>query len=228
MSAAEDVYIPPLRMKPERARWLGEQLRAEGWACAPACLDRELLVPNLATEAEIQEHEAVVSQWGSYGYGEDESYFSGGMSFRSAPPGPWLTWLHQHPDLERLVEQVAGEPLVGSVHRSFLYYTDGSFVHAHTDVNACELTLLVSVMGQVPPLVVYPEMQGREVGELMEWADASAGIPPGGQEVSIPTHGLLFLRGRQLPHRRPEVRLGGATVALATLCFAGAADDAGS
>jgi hypothetical protein len=210
---------PAVRISPPRVRALASQLATQGWACAPACLDDEVVVPNLTAEAYAQEEQTVEFHWGPYGLGEDGSYFSGGMSFRSAPSGPWLTWLHTHPDLERLVGAVTGEPLVPSIHRSFQYYTDASFVHVHTDVTACELTLLISLIGQVPPLVAYPKMRGRNAVELMQWADASAGIPPGGREVRIPTRGFLFLRGRDVPHRRPEVRLG-STVALATLCFA--------
>jgi hypothetical protein len=141
------------------------------------------------------------------------------MRFRASTPGTYLTWLHRHPDLRQLVRTLTGNPnLVPEDSVSYLYYSLGSFIHVHTDVPECEITLLVNVNGQVSPLVVYPRLRSREPGELMRLANASSGVPAGGRQVPIPVDGFLAIDGRALPHRRPEVVAEGTAI-LATLCY---------
>jgi hypothetical protein len=199
---------------------LSADLRHDGFVHLPGCLDTEVLLPRLRREARRLEASAVESTWAHYGLGDDGSYFSGPMRFRSAAPGPWLTWFHRHPALVRLARTLTGdETLAPTGHRAFMYYTDGSFVHFHTDVPGCTFTFLTCVLGRVPPLVVHPDLLGTGVDELLALAEATAGMPPDGREVPVPVGGLLAMFGRSLPHRRPEVRAGGRTVALATLCY---------
>jgi hypothetical protein len=100
-----------------------------------------------------------------------------------------------------------------------MYYSNGSFIHVHTDVPECEVTLLASVVGQVPPLVVYPALRHRGAKEMIHLANATDGSPRGGRLVKIPTDGFLAISGRDLPHRRPEVRIDEPFVVLATLCY---------
>ena len=97
---------------------------------------------------------------------------------------------------------------------SYMYYTDGSFIHLHTDLPGCKVTVLMTVLGYVPPLIVYPELRGKSIPDLFEFAQANAGIPAGGVELAFARGGLAFLMGRETPHRRPEVRTGGAAIGL--------------
>ena len=167
----------------------------------------------------------MISQSDRYGLGPDCSYFSGPMRFRAATPGTCLTWLHRHPDLRRLVRALTGNPgLVPEDSVSYMYYSLGSFIHVHTDVPECEITLLVNVDGQVPPLVVYPRLRSRGPRELMRLANVSSGVPAGGRQVPIPADGFLAIDGRALPHRRPKV-VADETAVLATLCYRTPADN---
>lgn len=214
---------PPLRQPltglPAPMAELRRLYHAQGYVRLPGILESERLLPLLAREARQRQHESVVSQWDRYGLGSDISYFSGPMQFRSSAPGTWLTWVHRHPSLQRLARGLTGNPgLVPEDSLSYMYYSAGSFIHVHTDVPECEITLLASVVGQVPPLVVYPRFRARSPRELMRLANASSGIPAGGRQVPIPIGGFLAIDGRGLPHRRPEVVTDG-TVVLATLCY---------
>lgn len=214
---------PPLRQPltglPAPMAELRRLYHAQGYVRLPGVLESERLLPLLAREARQRQHESVVNQWDRYGLGPDSSYFSGPMQFRSSNPGTWLTWVHRHPSLQRLARGLTGNPgLVPEDSLSYMYYSAGSFIHVHSDVPECEITLLASVVGQVPPLMVYPRFRARSSRELMRLANASSGIPAGGRQVPIPIDGFLAIDGRGLPHRRPEVVTDG-TVVLATLCY---------
>lgn len=197
---------------------LRTQMRTQGYFRVPNCLD-ESLVSQLTRESMCQRPQAVPSEYGQYGTSEDGTWFSGPMRFVSSPPGPWLEWLHRHPDMVALVRDITGQPQMKPTRLSYMYYTDSSFIHLHTDLPGCKVTVLMAVLGQVPPLVVYPELRGMSIPDLLEFAQANAGIPAGGIELSFPRGGLAFLMGRETPHRRPEVRTGGATIGIATLCY---------
>jgi NAD(P)-dependent dehydrogenase (short-subunit alcohol dehydrogenase family) len=225
----------PLATLPRPLPDLRRHFVAHGYVRVPAVLNPERLLPCLRQEAQEQEQQAVTSEWDRYGLGPDGSYFSGPMRFTSAGPGRWLRWLHRHPAMVRFARTLtANQQLVPDVSLSYMYYSDGCFIHAHTDVPECQLTLLTSVVGQVPPLVVYPRLRNQPPEELVSMADEVGGVPPGGQLVQIPTAGFLAISGRELPHRRPEVRLdNGTRVVLATLCYsepdaAGPTEEAGA
>jgi NAD(P)-dependent dehydrogenase (short-subunit alcohol dehydrogenase family) len=209
----------PLTGLPAPIAELRRRYSAQGYVRLAGVLESKRLLPLLASEARQRRNESVISQWGRYGLGPDGSYFSGPMQFRSSTPGTWLTWVHRHPSLQRLARGLTGNPdLVPEDSVSYMYYSAGSFIHVHTDVPECEITLLASVVGQVPPLVVYPRFRSWSPRELMRMANASSGVPAGGRQVPIPTDGFLAIDGRGLPHRRPEIVADG-TVVLATLCY---------
>jgi hypothetical protein len=209
---------PFVRVPAAQLPQLSQRYVARGWAPLPGVLDKGLLL-RLRREAVDKEGEAVASEWDGYGLGKDGSYFSGAMSFRSASPGPVLSRLHQDPALLHMVRELTGNPrLMPNANLAYMYYTDGSFIHAHTDVPECAITLLAGVVGPVPPLVVYPRLRGSDAHRQLQAAKAAGGVPPGGREVPIPVGGVLALNGRELPHRRPEVPAG-ARVVLATLCY---------
>jgi NAD(P)-dependent dehydrogenase (short-subunit alcohol dehydrogenase family) len=209
---------PSVRIPTAQLPQLNERFGTRGWAHLPGVLDKGLLL-QLRREAIGKEAEAVVSKWDGYGLGADGTYFSGAMSFRSASPGPFLSRLHRDPAVLHMVRELTGNPrLVPNDNVAYMYYSDGSFIHAHTDVPECAITLLAGVIGPVPPLVVYPRLRGGDARKQLRAAKAADGMPPGGREVPIPVGGVLALNGRELPHRRPEVPPG-SRVVLATLCY---------
>lgn len=157
-----------------------------------------------------------VSTW--FGISRQGKYFASPMRFRSSRPGPYLNYLHRHHQTLRLVQAITGQPMRAS-QASFMYYTDGSRVGLHTEVPGCQLVLLFSVIGSVPPLLVYPQLRGMSLERLVARAKATAGAPPGGIPLRIPRRGFAILRGRKTPHRRPVVHTQGETIGLATLCY---------
>lgn len=197
---------------------LQAQMNDQGYCRVLNCL-HETLVSQLTQESMRQHPQAVPSEYGQYGTSEDGTWFSGPMRFVSSRPGPWLEWLHRHPDMVALVRDITGQPQMKPTRLSYMYYTDGSFIHLHTDLPGCKVTVLTTVLGQVPPLVVYPELRGMSILDLLEFAQACAGIPAGGVELPFPQGAFAFLMGRETPHRRPEVRTGGKTIGIATLCY---------
>jgi hypothetical protein len=218
-----DGHRPPaLRRRGRDPATLQARWRSQGFLTLRGELDPHRLVPALSAEWREQRQWAVESAWDEYGVSDDGSYVSGGMRFRSAPPGHELAALHRSPALTSLVRAVTGDAgLVPSENVAYMYYDDGSYIDVHTDVPECELTVLTGVHGDVPPLVAYPRLRDAAPAQLLRAARRSRGRPSGGTRLAVPHGGLLLLDGRRLPHRRPVLR--GARVGLAALCFVRAA-----
>ncbi|HVS07144.1 MAG TPA: hypothetical protein VHK65_13410 [Candidatus Dormibacteraeota bacterium] len=194
-----------------------EQLARYGYYSLTNVLTDEV-ARHITNEAQRQQASATrtVSTW--FGISREGKYFASPMRFRSSRPGRYLNYLHRHPQTLRLVQAIAGQPMRPS-QASFMYYRDGSRVGLHTEVPGCQLVLLVSVIGSVPPLLVYPQMRGMTLEQLVARAKATGGAPPGGVPLRIPRRGFAILRGRKTPHRRPVVHTQGETIGLATLCY---------
>jgi SAM-dependent methyltransferase len=200
----------------------GRDLRAQ-WRQRGFVVLRDVLQPQLVSRLQVEstrnQVNAQSSTWSRYAVSDDGTYVSGPMRFESAGPGPWLTWLHRHPDLQRLVHHFTGdEELASNQNVAYMYYSKGSFIDVHTDVPECLITLLTAVAGDVPPLIAYPRLRGLSPTELLGTIQLEGGRPNGGVAVPVPSGGLLAIDGRTLPHRRPVLRAGRA--GIAALCFA--------
>jgi hypothetical protein len=207
-----------------RERLLRDDL-AERWSRRGFVVLRDVLDPGLPTrlgrESAVQQPSGVRSTWSGHAVSDDGSYVSGGMEFHSASPGPVLTWLHQHPDLTRLLQAVTGDPRISANQNvAYMYYEPGCYIDLHTDVPECEATVLTSVRGRTPPLVAYPRLLGLSTSELLAVARRSGGRPGGGVLLEVPVGGLLILDGRRLPHRRAQLGDGQRPCGIAALCFA--------
>lgn len=216
---------PPLR------RWLVTNMENLNMATTSArqCIDRlggthmgnVLSAPvrqALHAEARELEPQSIVTRHPNYSQTPGE-WFSGPMSFASSPPGPWLSWLHSYQWLLSELRQLVGRD-VQPTRQSYMYYESGSFVDLHTDVPGCDVTVLTTVAGRVAPLVLYPGLRNAPFERLRSAALHSAGRPPGGIEVPLSQGGLTILLGREVPHRRPEVRASMAALnVIATLCY---------
>jgi SAM-dependent methyltransferase len=207
-----------------RERLLRDDL-AERWSRRGFVILRDVLDPGLPTrlgrESAVQQPSGVRSTWSGHAVSDDGSYVSGGMEFHSASPGPVLTWLHQHPDLTRLLQAVTGDPRISANQNvAYMYYEPGCYIDLHTDVPECEATVLTSVRGRTPPLVAYPRLLGLSTSELLAVARRSGGRPGGGVLLEVPVGGLLILDGRRLPHRRAQLGDGQRPCGIAALCFA--------
>lgn len=205
---------------PERIGDAAARFERRGYAVVRDVLDTEHLVPRLAREALVQRETEYKTTGKHYGLGHDGTYVSGGMAFTSSHPGPALRTLHRSDELQELIHQVAGNPLLRhSGNLSYMYYYPGSRIDVHTDVPGCEVTVLTSVIGQIPPLIAYPRLLGIRPRQLLAVARRTNGRPPGGVALELPVGGLLLIDGRRLPHRRPLVGPGEGPFGIAALCF---------
>jgi SAM-dependent methyltransferase len=213
--------LRPLRLPRAERTNLAEHWQRHGFVTLRHVLEPGRLMPALHYESLAQWEMAEETKWREYGMGEDGSYISGGMSFRSAHPGPVLGWLGHHPDLLSLIHAVTRNGrLEASGNEAYMYYDGSSFINLHTDVPQCEATVLTSVVGAVHPLVAYPRLRGIGVRRLLDVANSTGGRPAGGVHLEVPVGGLLIIDGRALPHRRPPAPPGEGPFGIAAMCFA--------
>jgi len=211
---------PRLVRLPEQVSEAAACFARRGYAVLPDVLDSGHLVPRLTREALSQREAEYETTSEHYGLGHDGTYVAGGMAFASSHPGPALRTLHRSEDLRELIYAVTGDPLLrASGNLSYMYYYPGSHIDVHTDVPNCHVTVLTSVIGQVPPLVAYPRLHGLRPRQLLAVARRTDGRPPGGVALELPLGGLLLIDGRRLPHRRPLVEPGEGPFGIAALCF---------
>jgi SAM-dependent methyltransferase len=213
--------LRPLEARLAERRNLAEHWQRHGFVALRHVLEPGRLVPALHYESLARWALAEETKWSEYGTGEDGSFVSGGMSFRSAHPGPVLGWLSHHPDLLSLIRTVTrNDRLEASGSEAYMYYDGTSFIDLHTDVPACQVTVLTSVVGRVPALIAYPRLRGISVRQLLDVANSAGGRPRGGVHLEVPVGGLLIIDGRALPHRRPPLPPGEGPFGIATMCFA--------
>jgi SAM-dependent methyltransferase len=200
---------------------LADRWRRNGFVVLRNAIDDPRLVAALERESLAQQPLAGESVWDSYALSDDGTYISGGMRFHSAQPGQWLSWLHSHPDLQRLLRNATGNRrLAANSNVAYMYYDQRSYIDLHTDVPECESTVLTSVQGRVPPLIAYPRLRGMSPDRLLAVAERWGGRPPGGVALPVPRGGLLIIDGRRLPHRRPSFPAGADGCGIAAMCFA--------
>jgi hypothetical protein len=148
-----------------------------------------------------------------------------GQEFRSpvrygfAPETSDLRSLHGSRELRDLASHLADAP-VEPTYSGYLFYEDGDFIGLHTDLPACELTLLVAIGDGCPPVVVHPELAGMPAEELKALSETSRGAPQGGLALPIVPGSAVALFGGGLPHQTRPIPQGRASV-VATLCYAG-------
>ncbi len=85
----------------------------------------------------------------------------------------------------------------------FNYYAADDGVWLHVDTEGCELTLLTTVLGNVGPLHLHPELLGVSSERLEALEDTPGWDPNSGSLVEYPHLGALAHRGDTVPHHRP-------------------------
>lgn len=113
---------------------------------------------------------------------------------------------HLHFSQLPLVRALTGRLLVPA-HAWYNFYLNDDSIWLHIDIQGSELVLLTTVFGDVGPLYLHPELQGKSQDELNaiqndpKWEDKS------GQPMAYPRHGLLAVNGNVIPHHRPGLSL---------------------
>ena len=170
---------------------------------------------RLAREAEAAR--ASARPWSSTDYALSRSgQLSSPRSHRSGSPGGVLRALHEGNRVRELLRELTGLHFFAT-RASYLFYEPGDFIGLHTDLDACQVTLVTSVLGSPDPLVLHPELAAMPGPVLLALSRRSAGVPAGGEPVAVPHGGVLVLRGSRVPHHRPPAR---SECAVATLCYA--------
>ncbi|MFC4514202.1 hypothetical protein [Streptomyces ehimensis] len=130
-----------------------------------------------------------------------------------AADAPLLARLHRA--LVPLARALAGRLLVPTC-AWYNYYEQHDGIWLHIDIDASELALLTTVLGEVGPLHLHPALRGRTQDQL----DALQRDPDwdchSGTAVRYPCRGVLAQLGRAVPHHRPGRPLArpGAVAAL--------------
>lgn len=128
---------------------------------------------------------------------------------------PLLAALHRA--LARVARLLAGrlvDPSVGN----YGYYELDDACYLHVDVDAADVTLLITVAGQLGPLHLHPELVGRGPDELYAIEADPAWDRQSGHLLSYPRYGVAAIRGRVWPHHRPGAPVTGLN-AVASLQY---------
>ena len=103
-----------------------------------------------------------------------------------------------------LAEGMCGQP-VRPVDAAYLYYQSGSYCGLHTDRSEFNVQLRVTVLGDVGPLLIHPDLADMPVEELARRCELD-GPPADGIEIRYPRTGVTMIRGTSVPHQRPVHR----------------------
>jgi hypothetical protein len=101
---------------------------------------------------------------------------------------------------------------------AYLFYGAGSYVGLHVDLRRCEVILLTSVMGNLPPLRLHPRLAGTTPKSLLDLGiEVTQGLDDG-EPMPSALLGPTALRGVDIPHHRPTCGDDESGV-VATLCY---------
>jgi len=132
-----------------------------------------------------------------------------------AATGELLTRLHV--TLLGMVRALSGR-LVVPTFSAYGYYENDDEALLHLDSDQCDVTLLTTVLGEVGPLHLRPELRGVTMDKLGLLESDSAWDHAGGVPVVYPKLGVTALAGNVLPHNRPGRQCVGLS-AVAALCY---------
>jgi hypothetical protein len=199
---------------------LAAKLRIAG-ACAAGRLDDDPLVLALVSEASRHLQGAEVVERVEYQLGADEQKMRSPVRFATSDGDEVLHSVHHHPLLLDFVLGLVGRAMYPSK-CAYLYFRDGNdFIGLHTDIPACELTLLLGLTGDGGRLVIYPELRDKSPQRLLETGRRANGAPEGGSSLPFHSAEIIALVGGRVPHQTPRRNHETPVVALATLCYVG-------
>jgi hypothetical protein len=177
------------------------------------------VIENLAAEAAIEAAAAEAVELREYQLGVEGQEMRSPMRFGTSG-GAVLAAIHEHDDLRELASGLAGRPMTPSKSAYLYFEEDDDRIGLHMDLPACELTLVVGIAGDAPPLVAYPELQGTPPQELLRLAQQSDGAPPGGTPFELAPGEVVALVGGRVPHQTPPAHRREAGI-VASLCYVG-------
>ena len=131
----------------------------------------------------------------------------------TAASAPLLQQLHL--SLVPVARAITGRMMVAAW-AVYIYYDTDDAVWLHVDTSECELTLLTTVMGDIGPLHLHPDMWGWSQDDLDRLEATPEWDEHRGVQASYPRLGVLAHRGNHVPHHRPHrpIAQPGAVAAL--------------
>ncbi|MFM9607360.1 hypothetical protein [Streptomyces niveiscabiei] len=134
--------------------------------------------------------------------------------------GPLLTAMLHTPQLLALAGQLAGSGMT-PFQAAYLYYPPGAYCGLHTDRAEFGVQMMVSLHGDVAPLLLHPELASATTGDLAELAGPALGDR--GVRLAYTRTGVTIFRGTRIPHERPP-QAGPATGIVLALTYRSATD----
>ena len=84
----------------------------------------------------------------------------------------------------------------------YIYYEKTDEIGLHVDPEESDISVLTSVLGEVGPLHLHPDLEGQNQNQLNSYYKGVGWNPIGGIPLSYPCDGILINRGHRIPHHR--------------------------
>ncbi|MBI0414433.1 MAG: hypothetical protein ITD42_02565 [Nitrosospira sp.] len=84
----------------------------------------------------------------------------------------------------------------------YIYYEKTDEISLHVDPKESDISVLISVLGEVGPLHLHPELEGQDQNQLDSYYQGADWNPIGGIPLKYPCDGIIINRGHKIPHHR--------------------------
>ena len=84
----------------------------------------------------------------------------------------------------------------------YIYYERTDEILLHADPEKSDISVLISVLGQVGPLHFHPELESQNQNQLDDYYQGPNWSPNSGSSLIYPYDGILINRGHRIPHHR--------------------------
>ncbi len=84
----------------------------------------------------------------------------------------------------------------------YIYYEGTDGISLHVDPKESDISVLISVLGEVGPLHLHPDLEGQNQKQLDSYYQSADWNPIGGIPLRYPCDGIIINRGHRIPHHR--------------------------
>lgn len=100
-----------------------------------------------------------------------------------------------------LLQTLTGNKLIPS-DSWYIYYEGTDGISLHLDPKESDISVLTSVLGEVGPLHLHPDLEGQNQNQLDSYYRRVDWSPIGGIPLRYPCDGIIINRGNRIPHHR--------------------------
>ena len=101
----------------------------------------------------------------------------------------------------------------------YIYYEGTDEISLHVDPKESDISVLISVLGEVGPLHFHPDLEGQSGDQLDSYYKGMDWNPISGVPLRYPCDGIIINRGHRIPHHRAGKSIS-QLCAVATLHYA--------